>query len=232
MAITHWTDRSDPGKYRTGRQFRRLGYLMASVNPAWTIRISGKYPKSMRNPYIVVCNHQSFADIPIVSRLPWDMKWVGKDSLFKLPVLGWMMKVARDIPVSRGDRRSRAQVMLDTKERLEQKVSVMIMPEGTRSPDGRVGEFNDGAFKLALKLGIPVLPIALDGSFDALPKSGWLFGSGSIIKLHVFDPIEPSDWENDGTGMCDHVRKMIIHKVADWRDTTPDTVDSLATLAG
>ena len=227
MAITHLFDRSDPGKYRTGRQFRRLGYLMASVNPAWDIRISGNYPKSMRNPYIVVCNHQSFADIPIVSRLPWDMKWVGKDSLFNIPVLGWMMKVARDIPVKRGDRRSRAQVMIDTKERLAQKVSVMIMPEGTRSPDGRVREFNDGAFKLALKLGIPVLPIALDGSFDALPKSGWLFGAGSTIRLHVFDPIMTEDWANDGTGMCEHVRTKIINQVASWRNVAPEEVDSL-----
>ena len=131
MAITHLLDRKDPGKYATGRQFRRLGYLMAAANPAWSIQISGSYPESMRNPYVVVCNHQSLADIPIVSRLPWDMKWVGKASLFKLPVLGWMMRVAGDIPVSRGDRRSRAQVMIDTKEQLQQKVSVMIMPEGT-----------------------------------------------------------------------------------------------------
>jgi 1-acyl-sn-glycerol-3-phosphate acyltransferase len=226
MAITKLFDK-DPGRYATGRQFRRLGYLMASANPAWTIHITGKYPESMRNPYVVVCNHQSLADIPIVSRLPWDMKWVGKESLFKLPILGWMMRSAGDIPVSRGDRRSRAQVMIDTKERLQQKVSVMIMPEGTRSPDGRVGEFNDGAFKLAMKLGIPVLPIALDGSFDALPKSGWLFGKGSTIRLHVFDPIQVKDWEGDGAQLCDHVRGMIVGKVADWRGVSTAEVDAL-----
>lgn len=231
MAITHFLDRKDPGKYATGRQFRRLGYLMAAVNPAWTIRISGKYPMSMRNPYVVVCNHQSLADIPIVSRLPWDMKWVGKESLFKLPVLGWMMRVARDIPVSRGDRRSRAQVMIDTKERLAQNVSVMIMPEGTRSPDGRVGEFNDGAFKLALKLGVPVLPIALEGSFDALPKNGWLFGSGSLIHLHVFEPILPDEWKGDGTELCEHVRQLIVKQVAEWRGVSPESVDSQAMIS-
>jgi 1-acyl-sn-glycerol-3-phosphate acyltransferase len=231
MAITHLLDRKDPGKYATGRQFRRLGYLMAAANPAWSIQISGSYPESMRNPYVVVCNHQSLADIPIVSRLPWDMKWVGKASLFKLPVLGWMMRVAGDIPVSRGDRRSRAQVMIDTKERLQQKVSVMIMPEGTRSPDGRVGEFNDGAFKLALKLGIPVLTIAIDGSFDALPKNGWMFGEGSPIHLHVFDPILPEEWIEDGTALCEHVRKLIVDQIAEWRGVDPGEVDSLAMIS-
>lgn len=225
MAVTHWLDK-DPGKYATGRQFRRLGYWMVAVNPVWTIRISGNLPKNMRNPFVVVCNHQSLADIPIVSRLPWDMKWVGKESLFSLPILGWMMRIAGDIPVSRGDRRSRAQVMIDIKDRLEKKVSVMVMPEGTRSPDGRIGEFYDGAFKLALKLGLPVLPIALDGSFDALPKNGWVFGKGSLIHLHVFDPIPASEWEGKGTEWCAHVRSQIVQKVAEWRQVGTDEVDS------
>jgi len=105
MAITNLFDR-DPGKYATGRQFRRLGYLMVAVNPVWKVVISGNYPEDLRNPYVVVCNHQSLADIPFVSRLPWDMKWVGKAALFEIPILGWMMKVARDIPVRRDDRRS------------------------------------------------------------------------------------------------------------------------------
>ncbi len=224
MAITNLFDR-DPGKYATGRQFRRLGYLMVAVNPVWRVVISGQYPENLRNPYVVVCNHQSLADIPIVSRLPWDMKWVGKAALFELPILGWMMKVAWDIPVRRGDRRSRAQVLIDVKERLQKMVSVMIMPEGTRSVDGRIAAFNDGAFKLALKLNLPVLPIALDGSFDALPRDGWKFGSSSTIRLHVFEPIQADDWKGDGVGMCAHVRDMILDQVADWRGISRAEVD-------
>ena len=224
MAITNLIDR-DPGKYATGRQFRRLGYLMVAVNPVWKVVISGNYPEDLRNPYVVVCNHQSLADIPFVSRLPWDMKWVGKAALFEIPILGWMMKVARDIPVRRDDRRSRAQVMIDVKERLQKKVSVMIMPEGTRSVDGQIAAFNDGAFKLALKLNLPVLPIALDGSFDALPRDGWKFGSSTTIRLHVFDPIPAQDWEGDGVGMCAHVRNMILDQVAEWRGLSRAEVD-------
>lgn len=224
MAVTWLFDR-DPGKYATGRMFRRTGYFMVAFNPVWKVIVSGNYPENVRNPYVVVCNHQSLADIPIVSRLPWDMKWVSKASLFEVPILGWMLKMAGDIPVRRGDRRSRAQVMIDIKDTLGKNVSVLVMPEGTRSLDGRVADFNDGAFKLALKLGLPVLPLALDGSFDALPRNGWKFGSKSVINLHVFDPIQPDGWIGNGTGWRDHVRSMIIDQIADWRGVPHEEVD-------
>ena len=135
MGITWLIDR-DAGKYATGRQFRRLGSWMVKVNPAWTLKVSGTMPSDMRKPYIVVGNHQSLADIPLVSVLPWDMKWVGKASLFSLPIMGWMLQMANDIPVHRESRRSRAQVMIDVKDRLQKHISVMIMPEGTRSMAG------------------------------------------------------------------------------------------------
>lgn len=225
MFVTHLFDR-DEWKYATGRQFRRLGAWMAGANPIWDVHITGNYPENIRNPYVVVCNHQSFTDIPVVSRLPWDMKWVGKAETFKLPILGWMMRISRDIPVQRDDRRSRAEVMIETKKRLDGKMSVMIMPEGTRSPDGRVHEFNDGAFKLAMKLGVPVLPLALDGTFDALPRSGWKFGPPCTIHLHVFPPVDVTRFD-DGTELTRHVRDMIVHKIAEWRGVPVFEVDAL-----
>jgi len=226
MFITNLFD-NDEWSYATGRQFRRLGYWMAGVNPIWNVIISGNLPENIRNPYIVVCNHQSFADIPAVSRLPWDMKWVGKAETFRLPILGWMMRIARDIPVDRDDRRSRAMVMIEVAKRIKGNMSVMIMPEGTRSPDGRVHAFNDGAFKAAMKLGVPVLPLALDGTFDALPRSGWKFGGARDVHVHVFDPIDTTDWD-DGVALATHVRDMIVDKVATWRGIPVSEVDALA----
>ena len=227
MAVTRLLDR-DPGRYNTGRQFRRLGYLMVAVNPAWDVRITGNYPDNPREPFIVVCNHQSLADIPVVSRLPWDMKWVGKEATFKIPIAGWMMRISEDISVKRTDRRSRAQVFIDAMDRLKKNVSVMIMPEGTRTRDGSVGRFNDGAFKLAERAGVRVLPLALDGSFDALPKHGWKFGDRRTIRLHVFEPIDPAEFDGDGTELCAHVRSMIIDQIADWRGAEPAEVDGFS----
>lgn len=232
MAIVRLFDR-DPGRYRTGRWFRRLGSAMIAANPAWTVRISGNLPTDPRNPYVVVGNHQSLADIPIISRLPWDMKWVGKASLFKIPILGWMMKISRDLPVVREDRRSRVEVMVQARERLEHRVSVMIFPEGTRTRDGRVLRFSDGPFRLAIATGSPILPIALDGSYDALPSDGWRFGPPLTVRVHVFDPVPVDGLETSAARtLSEDVRAMILGKIAEWRGVDPVSVAAMIEPAG
>ncbi|NNE69900.1 MAG: 1-acyl-sn-glycerol-3-phosphate acyltransferase [Rhodothermales bacterium] len=225
MEVVNLLDR-DPAKYRTGRWFRRLGSVMTRVNPVWRVRVSGYRPSDPRLPYMVVGNHQSAADIPVFSRLPWDMKWIGKQSLFKLPLLGRMMHLSRDIPVDRSSRMSRARVLGEASKRLKLRSSVMIMPEGTRTPDGSVGAFNEGAFRLAIKLGVPILPVAVEGTFDALPKDDWRFGDRQEIKLHVFEPIPVEGLgAADAHALQERVRRMIIARVAEWRGVDPAEVD-------
>jgi 1-acyl-sn-glycerol-3-phosphate acyltransferase len=224
MAVMRLFDR-DPAHYATGRMMRRLGGLITKVNPAWKVRRTGAIPENMRNPYVVVCNHQSTSDPPVVSTLPWEMKWVGKASLFKLPVVGWMMTLADDIPVNRGDRKSRAAVLGKARAILEKRCSVMLMPEGTRSRDGRVGRYQDGAFRLAIEMGLPVLPIALDGTAAMLPKHGWKFGS-TDLRLHVFDPIPTTGLKVADVGaLREQVRQGVIEKIAEWRGVAPEEVD-------
>ncbi len=227
MEVVNLLDR-DPVKYRTGLWFRRLGNVMTRINPAWRVRVSGFRPENPRNPYLVVGNHQSAADIPVFSRLPWDMKWIGKASLFQLPLLGRMMHLSLDIPLDRTSRMSRARVLAEAASRLRQGCSVMIMPEGTRTPDGTVGPFNDGAFRLAIKLGVPILPVAVEGTFDALPKDDWRFGARQEISLHVFDPIPVAGLKaNDAPELVDATRALIVNQVANWRGLPPAEVDAM-----
>ena len=224
VALTRVFDR-DPARYRTGRMFRRIGAAMTRVNPAWRVHVEGTFPDDPRRPYVVVCNHQSQADIPVVSRLPWEMKWVGKAELFRVPVAGWMMRLAGDIPVERGSARSRAEVMIRAKEVLAQKCSVIFFPEGTRSADGRVHAFNDGAFRLAIKTGLPILPLALDGTDDALPKHDWRFGAPSDIRLAVLDPIDTAGLKAaDAVALREQVRAAIAARIASWRGVPVDAV--------
>ena len=217
----------DPGRYRTGRWFRRMGSAITRANPVWHVAISGSYPENVRQPFVVVCNHQSLADIPVLSNLPWDMKWVTKASLFDLPVLGWMLKASGDIPVRRESLRSRAQVFIEAKKRLRNRISVLIMPEGTRSPNGKIQAFSDGPFKLAVREGVQVLPLAVDGTFSALPRKSWKFGRKCWIRLHVFDAVDPASLGNNAAELTEHVRRMIILKVAEWRGVTADEVDGV-----
>jgi 1-acyl-sn-glycerol-3-phosphate acyltransferase len=227
LAIVRVFD-GDPAHYATGRMFRRLGAAMTRMNPAWRITRTGSPPADPRRPFVVVANHLSNADIPVISTLPWEMKWVSKAELFRVPVVGWLMRLAGDIPVNRGDSRSRALAVRRARHYLERHCSVMFMPEGTRSRDGRVRRFHDGAFRLAIEAGVPVLPIAIDGTANALPRKGWMFGPVQCT-LHVLEPFETAGLTPDqAPELRERVREAIVARVAGWRGVPAADVDGAA----
>lgn len=230
LTIIRLFDR-DPAHYATGRMFRRLGAAMSRVNPFWQINIEGDIPANMRLPYVVVSNHQSLGDIPLLSRLPWEMKWVAKAELFRIPIVGWMMRLASDIPVDRGNPASRASVLIRARKVLDNKCSVMFFPEGTRSKDGNLRPFQPGAFRLAIESGIPILPIALDGTMKAIPKHGWKFGDRILARVQILPPIDVSTYsaENAQT-LAETVRDLINARIFEWRSATspPQTPATLA----
>ncbi len=218
---------SDPVHYRTGLWFRKLGVAMTKVNPTWKLVVSGESIANPRNPYVVVSNHQSFADIPLISHLPWEMKWVAKVELFRFPVIGWMLRLAGDIPLDRRNRSSGARMLLTAGNYLSRHCSVMFFPEGTRSPDGRVGQFTDGAFALAVKKKVPVLPIAVDGSRDCLPKRTWRFGPAQTIQLKVLPPVGTTEMTlQDVAALKERVRRSIVAQIAEWRGVDREAVDA------
>jgi 1-acyl-sn-glycerol-3-phosphate acyltransferase len=232
MAVVWLFDR-DPVRYRTGRLFRRLGATLTYINPFWDIEVLGDPPDDMRAPYVVVSNHLSHADVPIISRLPWEMKWVGKKELFDMPIAGWMMQMARDIEVDRGDKRSRAQVLVRARHLLEADCPVMFFPEGTRSRDGRIHRFAEGPFRLAIREGARILPLAIDGTRDALPKHSWKFNDpGAPMRLKVLPPVDTDGLTtDDARSLAESVRQQIVGEVAAWRGQPAEAVDALADRA-
>ena len=206
------TRRSDPGRYWVGYMFRQIGVLMATVNPLWQFRISGIKLQDPRRPYLVVSNHESFVDILLISHLPWEMKWLSKAELFKIPVLGWLMRLAGDIPVDRSSARSAAEAMVRCKEILKQNVSVIIFPEGTRSETREMLPFKDGAFRLAIDAGVPILPLAVSGAATALRKHDWRLGR-SVAEVRVLEPVETEGLTRADIGaLRDRVREMIARE--------------------
>jgi len=113
-------------RLRTGRWFRRLGRALAKVNP-WRIHISGLENLKARKVYVIVSNHQSLADIPLISHLKLDTKWLAKAELFRLPFVGWMLRMAGDVPVNRSDRRKGAKAMLRCSRILREGCSVCFL---------------------------------------------------------------------------------------------------------
>lgn len=179
----------DRGRYVVGWWFRRLGVVMAFVNPYWSFRRAGPRLADPRRPYVVVANHESFADILLISHLPFEMKWLSKVEILRIPFIGWMMRMAGDIPVKRGFGPSALEAMERCRLSLRNHVSVIFFPEGTRSPDGRMLPFKDGAFRLAVEAGVPILPLAVAGTGTALPKHDWRFNPARAI-VQVLPAIE------------------------------------------
>jgi len=201
----------DKGRYAVGYLFRRIGPVMATLNPLWRFSYTGTMPADPRRPFVVVSNHESFADILLISHLPWEMKWLSKAELFRVPVLGWMMQLAGDIPVKRGFGPSAVEAMARCREVLGQRVSVMIFPEGTRSATADLLPFKDGAFRLAIEAGVPILPLVLRGTGTALPKHDWRFGRSTAV-VKVLEPVETDGLTvDDVPALKTRVRDMIVN---------------------
>jgi 1-acyl-sn-glycerol-3-phosphate acyltransferase len=179
----------DRGRYQAGRMFRRLAVMQVAMNPLWHFRYSGALIRDPRRPYVAVANHESYADIFLISHLPWEMKWLAKDTIFKIPVMGWMMRMAGDIPVVRGDRRSAVLALQGCRDRLKKRTTVMIFPEGTRSKTDDLLPFKDGAFRLAIEAGVPILPLAVAGTRNAMAKHSFRFKKATA-EVRVLAPIE------------------------------------------
>jgi len=206
----------DPSKRRTASWFRRLGPGVAKLNPAWRVRISGQENIEPGKVYVVVSNHQSLADIPLIAHLPLDAKWLGKAELLKVPVFGWMMRVSRDIGVDRADRRKAAASLLQCAKFLKQGICIVFFPEGTRSTTGEVLPFNDGPFMLAVREKVTVLPVVVEGTGTALPRSTWMFGPTQDILLRVLPPVSAGAMV--AADLRDEVRGRIISELAHIRN--------------
>ena len=179
----------DRSRYHAGRTFRLVAATTVWLNPLWKFSTDGLRIRDPRRPYVAVSNHESYADVFLISHLPWEMKWLGKEQLFKIPFLGWMMWLSGDIPVKRGRKDSIMTAMAVCGGKLKQRVSVMIFPEGTRSPDGALLPFKDGAFRLAIENNAPILPIVVAGTRRAMAKHTFQFQKTRAI-CRVLEPIE------------------------------------------
>jgi len=200
----------DRGRYAVGYFFRQIPVVVAALNPLWRFRVAGIMPADPRRPYVVVSNHESFVDILLISHLPWEMKWLSKAELFRIPFLGWLLRLAGDIPIQRGFGPSAIEAIARCRRALGDRVSVMIFPEGTRSNTADLLPFKDGAFRLAIDAGVPILPLVVHGTSSALPKHDWRFGRSNAV-VRVLEPVETAGLTPaDVPVLKDRVRRLIV----------------------
>lgn len=223
-----WLFDRDKTHYKTGYLFRKLGMAMSKMNPFWKVTVAGHESINDREPFVMVSNHLSNADIPVISNLPWEMKWVAKKELFEIPIIGWMMRLAGDIPVDRGKGANNIATIKKSIFYLRHQTSVIFFPEGTRSRDGRLNRFSKGAFELAIREQVSILPMVIDGTHGCLPKNSWIFKPGVHAKLAILDPI-PTTGMNSGQvdELINTTRDRIAAQLMKLRDAPREEVDAV-----
>lgn len=164
------------------------------INPLWKVTIENRFRMEKGQSYIILANHQSLLDALAVYQLHFPFRWIAKQELFRIPVVGWVLFLNRYIPVIRGDKISKDKMIRRAVRSLNEGISILIFPEGTRSADGNLASFREGAFNIALESKALMLPVIIDGTYDALPKNGFLFRGKQHIVVKVLDPVKPEEY--------------------------------------
>jgi 1-acyl-sn-glycerol-3-phosphate acyltransferase len=144
--------------------------------------------------YIYMPNHQSNADIPVLlGRLPVQFRWLAKAELFRIPLFGRAMSKVGYISIDRSNRQSAFKSLAQAALTIRNGTSVLIFPEGTRSPDGRILPFKKGGFVLSVDAGVPIVPIIIRGTRTIVPKKHFIIRPARVT-LEILDPVETSDY--------------------------------------
>jgi 1-acyl-sn-glycerol-3-phosphate acyltransferase len=154
------------------------------------VRVEGLESVPGKGPYVFMSNHQGSYDIfALLGHLPFQFKYVAKKEIFSIPILGWAMKATGYISIDREGTRETVKAMNSAAEKIREGMSVLIFPEGSRSPDGSIQPFKKGGFSLAIKSQVPIVPIAIAGSSEIIPKGKLTVFPGSI-SIRVDRPVE------------------------------------------
>ncbi|HDQ03790.1 MAG TPA: 1-acyl-sn-glycerol-3-phosphate acyltransferase [Deltaproteobacteria bacterium] len=183
------------------------------------VEVIGKENFKSKNPHVLMANHQSDFDILIsLAYIPGQFRWLAKKELFNIPVFGAAMKGAGYIPIDRQNKEEAMQSLDEAALRIRNGKSVMTFPEGTRSREGEIKAFKQGIFYLAIKSGVPIIPVTIIGSGQIMPKRSLRVRPGKI-KLIIDKPIEVKDYHIESRQeLIEKVRNTIINNYDEWRD--------------
>lgn len=158
------------------------------------VSVEGRENIALAGPYIFAANHQSQFDIfALQGYLGFDFRWMAKKELFDIPIFGSGMRAAGYIPVDRSRGRQAMKSLIEAAGHISAGTSVIIFPEGTRSRDGKLQDFKSGAMVLAIKAGVPIVPVAIIGTHQILPKGRLLAQPGQVL-IRIGQPIETTQF--------------------------------------
>tara|TARA_R110002124_G_scaffold219030_1_gene384939 strand:- start:852 stop:1577 length:726 start_codon:yes stop_codon:yes gene_type:complete len=201
----------DPYRKIPNKLLSIMAKFMMMASPNWTIDIQGEEKFNPEIPTVFIANHQSFLDMAITYHLPWQMKWVSKRSLAFIPVMGWLVWLTGHLTINRSS--TSALKKLDSLvQPLKDKVPVMIFPEGTRTLDGELKRFKNGAFLLAKEYGFNIQPMVIDGGHKAMKPGTKLIEPKVDFKLTILDPIKTTEFD-DINILKEHAHQLIAKEL-------------------
>lgn len=193
LVVSLW-DRSGATQHRVARAWSKMLLALGFIQ----VRVYGLERLDLKGSYVLVSNHASYMDTPVVlSSVPLDFRFFAKKGLFSIPFLGWHLERAGHLPVVRDDPRAQLKTLLEGAKLIQQRgISVLLFPEGGRS-EVSMRPFKEGAAFLAIKAGVPVVPIGLRDTRKALPMHSAVI-EPCTVEIHIGEPIEtaqlkPSD---------------------------------------
>jgi len=165
---------------------------------AWTIfariRVQGVQHVAPGRPYVYMANHASLIDTPaLFAYLPYPFRIMAKKSLFNVPFMGWHLRTAGHFPIDHGNPRKTATSLRRVIDGVKRGRSLAVFPEGQRTEDGELQKFEPGAFKIALKAGVPIVPVTIRGTFAMLPRTSLAPRPGRVDVI-LSDPIPTTEY--------------------------------------
>lgn len=179
--------------YHPASLWGRLWCVLAGVR----VEVRGRENIDPATSYVFVANHQGAYDIfSIYGYLRHDFRWMMKQSLRRIPFVGFSCAVSGQVFVDNSSPSAIRRTMQAAEKQLAQGRSVVVFPEGSRTPDGRLHAFKRGAYTLAVEFGLPVVPVTIDGAYRVMPRTAWLPRPGRIV-LTIHRPIEAGTGGHD-----------------------------------
>ncbi|HXN40435.1 MAG TPA: 1-acyl-sn-glycerol-3-phosphate acyltransferase [Myxococcaceae bacterium] len=204
-----WTDpRREMMEFISRLWGKGIAYVLRGI----AIRVTGRENLSAcPGPFVICSNHQSVADIPLLLAVLPPFKFIAKPALFWLPPLGLQLRISGYIPAAGGEPGGAERVLSQAQSWLRRGVHILVFPEGTRSRDGRILRFRQGAFALAQRAGVPVLPVAITGTRRVIPKGSFAFRF--VGKVHV-EILRPVGVDEDPKAVASRVRGLLQEAVS------------------
>jgi 1-acyl-sn-glycerol-3-phosphate acyltransferase len=188
------------------------------------VEIEGMQHLDASRPQLLVANHSGLHDIlALAAYLPIQFRWVAKRSLFRVPFIGWHMRRSGYISIDQEHPREAARTIIAAARVIQQGVNAIAFPEGTRSRSGELGDFYSGAFVLALRTGVPLVPVALEGSYRVIMPKTLRVNPGVIIRIKIDEPVDVTSYgRSEKRRLMDDVFQIMSRNLEELRKRRRD----------